>query len=343
MSRTTQAETDFNAGHFYDLDGVRGILAIVVMLYHYGLDTFIGSILGINDAVWDICVDFFFVLSGLVIARSVVKPAIHLWPFVLRRFWRLFPLHLMICLLFSPVLFLTPVQIGPVDLALDLTALTTFALQNPRNFPAWSLGFEFYGPMLFVGLLSWKMPGRRVSTALAVLCVIVLLPTLHQTLTRQRDNFGRFLDYVRAFSGLGLGFSLWLALRDCRIALSAKISRQAFPLTILLFFAITLISTEIPTVAYAMPAIFVAAMITGMGSRTFFAWGLFRSAGRLSFGIYMVHVPILYTFLTLLGPDRLDGSMIFKGIMILTSILAAWILHYIAERPGLRIMQRFGC
>lgn len=341
MQVISSTESDFSAGHFHDLDGVRGLLAIVVMLYHYGLNTIIGRTLGIHDATWDICVDFFFVLSGLVIARSVAKSTIHLGPFIWRRFWRLFPLHLTICLLFAPVLFFAS-PIGTVDLALDLTALAPFALQDPRNFPAWSLGFEFYGPFLFVALLSWKTPDRRVAMVLAVLCVIIALPALHQTLTRQQTIFGPYLDYARAFSGLGLGFALWLVLCDGQIALPANISRIVFPVTIALFFIITLASTVAPATAYAMPAVFVAAMITGMGSRTFFSWGPFRWLGRLSFGIYMVHVPVLFTFLAVLGPDRLDGSVAVKGLMILTACLVAWILHDIAERPGLQIMQRFG-
>ena len=50
--------------HFSDLDGMRGVLALVVMLYHFGLNSMLNRLVPVGQVYWDLCVDFFFVLSG---------------------------------------------------------------------------------------------------------------------------------------------------------------------------------------------------------------------------------------------------------------------------------------
>ena len=103
--------------HFGDLDGVRGLLAITVMLYHYGLNTFLNQIFGINPPGWGSCVDFFFVLSGFVICKSITANPVSIAQFSYKRFWRLFPIHIAILILFFPVLFKNGLQ--PTELFLN--------------------------------------------------------------------------------------------------------------------------------------------------------------------------------------------------------------------------------
>lgn len=325
-------------GHFHDLDGVRGVLAIVVMLYHYGLNSVLGAVIGINTVVFDVCVDFFFILSGLVIARSVLRRDINVRGFIARRFCRLFPLHIAILVVFAPVLFFG-MDLGAVEFVLEITAFAPLVLRELQNFPAWSLGFEFYGPILFVALLALKRPTRRQTLALGAALFVLSAIALQQTLTRQDSVFGPYLDYVRAFSGLGLGFILSLLFQDSCRPLSDLTNRIVFPLTIGAFFIVTILSAVVPMLAWTMPIVLILAMATGMGSRTLFASRLFRFLGSLSFGIYMVHIPILFLFLRLFGEEAQSGNLALKAAMIGCCFVAAYVLHWLVERPGLTLMN----
>lgn len=340
MTTATHHPTPASAdkGHFHDLDGVRGLLAIVVMLYHYGLNSIVGALIGIDTAVFDVCVDFFFILSGLVIARSVMRAAINVRTFIARRFFRLFPLHIAISVLFAPVLFVgTDIVAG--EMLLNLTAFGPFVLQELQNFPAWSLGFEFYGPIVFVALLSLKLPNRRQAFALGGILLVCSTFALHQTLTGQNRLFGPYLDYMRALSGLGLGFMLWLVFQDGWRPLPDNISRIVFPLSIGLFFVVTIGSAAFSPLAWTMSFVLVVAMATGMGSRTVFSSKPFRFAGRLSFGIYMVHVPVMLVFQHVFGPAVQSGNVTLKLAMIICSCIAACGLYWFVERPSLGLIQ----
>jgi peptidoglycan/LPS O-acetylase OafA/YrhL len=54
---------------FTELDGMRGLLAVLVMLYHLGLNSQLARWTGgwLQASQWQLCVDFFFVLSGFVL------------------------------------------------------------------------------------------------------------------------------------------------------------------------------------------------------------------------------------------------------------------------------------
>ncbi|MBL8328774.1 MAG: acyltransferase [Rubrivivax sp.] len=71
--------------HFPELDGLRGLAVLAVVLYHFGVPFAPGGSLG---------VDVFFVLSGFVVTRALLRglgePGWR-WRFLVRRFWRLMP------------------------------------------------------------------------------------------------------------------------------------------------------------------------------------------------------------------------------------------------------------
>jgi peptidoglycan/LPS O-acetylase OafA/YrhL len=80
-------ESPFKLGHRPELDGLRGLSILLVLLLHLGFSFFRGGFLG---------VDIFFVLSGflitsLLVQESIVKGSISLKNFYVRRALRLMP------------------------------------------------------------------------------------------------------------------------------------------------------------------------------------------------------------------------------------------------------------
>ena len=85
------------------LESIRGISALVVLLFHLKDTT--NSILIHNFLILNgkIFVDFFFVLSGFVIAHSYsskIHTSIDLLKFKFKRFLRLYPLHILTLIMF---------------------------------------------------------------------------------------------------------------------------------------------------------------------------------------------------------------------------------------------------
>jgi len=167
------ATTHASTRHFDDLDGMRGLLAVLVMLHHYGLNTIINAFVPLGVVEWTLCVDIFFLLSGLVLCRSVAGKGTGALQFAWKRFGRLFPMHWAILLIFAPVLLATGPKTGEVLHEIFVTGpLVGEAMFNSA---AWSMGFEFYLPIVIVALIGILPPvSRRISTAATVAFTLVM-------------------------------------------------------------------------------------------------------------------------------------------------------------------------
>ncbi len=82
----------------YDtLDGWRGLAALAIAFYHLPVAHAFRDLAGWKNL--EFFVDFFFVLSGFVICHAWGKrltTAQDGWVFMQRRFWRVWPLHIVI-------------------------------------------------------------------------------------------------------------------------------------------------------------------------------------------------------------------------------------------------------
>src|ERR1700750_2532859 len=98
-----KALTISNIKHRFEaLDIFGGIFASMVVFFP--MSAFSNTIIINNEFIYnsDLFVDFFFVLSGFVIAYSYqsIKTRAELSKFYKKRFFRLYPLHLIVLLLF---------------------------------------------------------------------------------------------------------------------------------------------------------------------------------------------------------------------------------------------------
>lgn len=203
--------------HLLLLDGLRGIAALIVLWYH----TFEGFATSLSDQRCNhgyLAVDFFFMLSGFVIAYSYDQRLQHrelsLSTFFKRRLIRLHPM-VVVGVLIGLVTFLIqggaqwdfagdghPVTPGVGWLMLAVL-LNLFLLPNipgqpfevrgngelfPLNGPHWSLFFEYIGNIIYALFLC------RISTRLLTLFTILS---------------GGLLGYITISSGyLGVGWTL---------------------------------------------------------------------------------------------------------------------------------------
>lgn len=299
---------------FAVLDGWRGICALVVALHHFHADGYFFHLPFVRGA-W-LFVDFFFVLSGFVIAHAYGKrlngPPDFL-PFVARRLARLWPLHAVILLLLvvmettklvAMLLFGIEAHNQPFSGETSSTAIITNMLLIHAmglhdgatwNFPSWSISTEFWTYLAFAAVclarrqrdVWWLM---IISGGAAILVAIESPEWLHTI-----ADFGLF----RCLFGFFLG-----ALTHC--LLLGRLGQTLPGATWLEVAAVTLVvvfvsqCTSPTALSMAAPLVFAIAL-----SVFAFAQGTLsrllllppaRALGRWSYSIYMVHTLVLVAF-----------------------------------------------
>jgi peptidoglycan/LPS O-acetylase OafA/YrhL len=166
-----------HAGKVLHLESLRGLAALTVVVHHYNVGTVLSDTNFFGNG-W-LMVDFFFVLSGFVIALNYqdrLDSAASLVVFQARRFLRLYPLHLLMLLVMLGVEILKHVaqsrygvlaQNPPFstnDGVSFLQHLTlTQSLVNDGgtwNGPSWSISAEFFTYLIFALMVLW-LPRRR--------------------------------------------------------------------------------------------------------------------------------------------------------------------------------------
>ena len=167
---------------FQALDSWRGVCALAVVLFHLNAGTHFHHWL--NNGY--VAVDFFFVLSGFVIA-SAYQARIAGWVdfarFTVRRLGRLYPLHLFILGVYvllevnrgfhHPAEFLTGERTLPA-LGADILLVQGFnGYDLSWNVTAWSISVELWVNVAFALLALWV--GRRMPWAAALIAGVLAL------------------------------------------------------------------------------------------------------------------------------------------------------------------------
>lgn len=211
--------------HYKALDAFRGVAALMVALYHFGGNDLTKSNAWVQHA-W-LFVDFFFVLSGFVLAHTYFfDGSMNFARFIRARLARLYPLMLytlLVMLVFEGLKFLA-VRAGilsfesspfskndPQGFILNLLMLTSFGLdEHTWNVPAWSIAAEFWVNVVVAILFLWS--GARRSFVLISLTLVVGAALALSTLTTSLDvtwDFGG----VRCLYGFVLGMTAYAAHR----------------------------------------------------------------------------------------------------------------------------------
>jgi peptidoglycan/LPS O-acetylase OafA/YrhL len=168
------------------LDGLRGVCALLVCLFHFNAYGPVYSASFIKGS-W-LFVDFFFVLSGFVIASAWgdrVTGAVSAGKFAILRLGRIYPLHMFMLLAFLAMEVLGLVlanyglsrreafsgshTIGNWLLTAGLLQIFGFSPGVVWNGPSWSIAAEFWTYLLFAGLLL--ATGKRAGVALLLAAI----------------------------------------------------------------------------------------------------------------------------------------------------------------------------
>jgi peptidoglycan/LPS O-acetylase OafA/YrhL len=312
----------FEKHHLIALDSLRGVAALSVVFYHIDWNNPLYSLGYVQNSY--LMVDFFFVLSGFVIALNYNNRIVDLIStarFMWLRFWRLYPLHfalLIVFLVFEIVKWIAHVRFGieksnPAFGVNDVWAffsnlflVQAFDLQSDITFngPAWSISVEFYTYLVFalVVLITRRVMLAAVIISMASALVLLAIGTKGLDYTY---DFG----FVRCLMGFFLGVLSYGAYRalhkkiDLRISSAADIRQISAVVAIITIFTVIALLSVKPSANYdfALPllaAVLVTsvAMAPDIGLSIFLRMRPIVWLGTVSYSIYMVHgVVVLLT------------------------------------------------
>ncbi len=297
-----------------DLQGIRAIAVILIVLYHAGVTGLSGGYIG---------VDVFFVLSGYLITGLLVRELdssgrIAISSFYARRARRILPASFVVLVvtLVASAVVLSPIHFASTSKDVAAAAIYVpnirFALEQTDYWhPAsispvlhfWSLGVEeqFYLLWPTFLLLAWRFAGRSTRGLAFWVCAATAASlVLGVLLTPARPTAAFYLLPTRAWE-LGVGAMLVFADRRFR-AMPASLSSLAAWLGLLMIGAATVLfdsSTPFPGVAALLPVVGTAMLVAAGASgrrawpQPFLASRPMQYAGRISYSLYLWHWPLL--------------------------------------------------
>ena len=361
LSRTTTTSPPTRGptgAYFVGLDGLRGFAVLGVLGYHFGAGFARGGYLG---------VDIFFVISGFVVTRNLIRliESGNPWrrQFYGRRFSRLFP----VLLALLAALLVVWVGRGSLDgaavravagsglMSYNLAAVHWGAeLEGPLHL--WSLGVEWHFYLLAPVLLivgGRRLPALARALALLALAATVAMVRLGLLLDGSISSMWIYLHTLTRLDGLLVGMALALA----PLALLRRLWGRRFAAGALVGLAIAIVVGPawgarppvtlgvIGPLVTALTALIIVAEVSQSDSRpdeqpgrSTLEWPPLVWAGQRSYSLYLWHYFIGVTVLN--GGTEAWHSWTMFVVQISLSLVVAEASYRWIERPARTAINR---
>jgi peptidoglycan/LPS O-acetylase OafA/YrhL len=321
------------------LDGLRGIAAVAVMVFHFNIlpQARLTDILPYLGRAY-LSVDLFFLLSGFVMAhvygQALATNWRACWPdFAIARFARLYPVFAVTTVVMIIIATLSDAHISGVSLSGRTLALQPFLLQQwapglSWNYPSWSISTEAEAYTFFVVFSGLLLTGKY-PRLLAACCIVVLI-------VLSACSGGNLIYFVgvgallRTLAEFSLGVLLYRAhangtgVPHSWVAISAALFGGAALITHLDFLMVSGFACMIYYCVNASDSL--AGKL--LNSRSSVA------LGKWSYSIYLWHVPMYFAVMAVLAALNhpvTDLSVLSARLLILLLtlvVVAVSAVHY---------------
>ncbi|MBI2785636.1 MAG: acyltransferase [Legionella longbeachae] len=366
---------------FIVLDSFRGLCALSVVLFHLHVPGSLTELNFFRNA--HLFVEFFFVLSGFVLFhsyRNVLLNYNDFNAFLLKRIFRLYPLHFFMLVVF--IFFECGKWLAEIkgfnfnghafsgsnsikEIIPNLLLLQSWLNKaDPLSFngPSWSISAELYVYILFAALLILN---RKLSlfifTGIAAFSFFALMTNL--------DLFNT--NIMRVCSCFFSGILAYLIYQK-----TVRMSLTRYMLNLLeglcLFMVLIILNSNTPQQGIVASLCFCMVIIIfsleGGCFSSILKNQFFKSLGKLSYSIYMIHFAVIFLFISLamllsrlchydFAPmlhapktneliryistnSLLGNNLLVIAALVITIVLAHLSWKYI-EMPGIALGKRF--
>lgn len=337
--------------HFVALDGLRGIAALTVVALHLLESVPVAN----GPPQGQLAVDFFFMLSGFVVAHAYeekLRTTMSFSRFSLIRIFRLYPM-----------IFLG-VTLGVISRLVDgaaghhladvlgAAAFAFLLLPLPRhsavpvsafplNGPLWSLTYELISNLAYAAFVRWL--NTRILLVLAAVFSVALCAVLvkeHGVQASVAWGPSLFYGLARVFAPFTIGVLL-LRLGGASRPRSSGLSVLTAVVLIAILWAPVRDNAAYDLVAILVvfPAIILMAARSpdqGPMSR------LWVMLGALSYPVYAINQPFFRLCAVVVARARIPGAMLpwFAGASFVGCLLAAYVITLVYDEPVRRFLSR---
>jgi len=338
--------------HFLGLDGLRGVAAISVLIMHLSLWFSTDKLLsGANLAV-----DFFFCLSGFVIAHAYahkIDSGMGFARFLWVRVKRLHPLLILGFTLGAAYYILnmkaanSPAHTANIYAVLESYVLSIFMIPHensaidvgifPINGVSWSIFFEFCANIIYYFIVRYT--SKRVSRWAFVL---IIIPIPYFALQYQTFMQGFLLSGLTAgLQRVSISFFIGVLLHDyCKARpASLQLPSPMFFLLVVALVGAMAAKTAFPGVGYelfviilAFPLIIFFAANLAPGKLD----GMMKVLGDISYPLYILHKPLTYLTVGLLKRLPFFHGTADPNLLICAGLIligAAWVALKVYDEP----------
>ncbi|SEA49654.1 Peptidoglycan/LPS O-acetylase OafA/YrhL, contains acyltransferase and SGNH-hydrolase domains [Arachidicoccus rhizosphaerae] len=335
--------------HYMALDGLRGIAAVAVVIFHFMefiipdyADSFIGHAY--------LAVDFFFCLSGFVVAyaydnriKKLGKAA-----FFKMRLIRLQPMVVIGAFIGLLTFLLDPfhhfyAQYGCKDTAVMFLS-AAFMIPHPAmperynnlfyfNPPTWSLFWEYIANICYAVIL-FKIH-KKILIPLTILAACILVYTAHQfgnlSIGWGAENWigGAARLFYSFLAGILVYRSKWL--------IQNKLGFLGMGALLAIAFLIPYVD-RINWITEPIIVIFYFPLLVALGAGVRINKSVqpaCKFLGDISYPLYMVHYPFLWVFLSYLETQKPSMGQLYVQIPVITCLLIgfAYIMAKFIDEP----------
>jgi len=357
--------------YYPTLDILRGLAISIVVFYHN-----FGSVSFFRFG-W-LGVDLFFVLSGFLITDILLKTRdnkFYFRNFYIRRVLRIFPLYYLVLFVFfalSPILFK---QKGPdtvFSYYQNNSAWFWSYFQNwlmvkkgppPVPFLAhfWSLAIEEQFYLFWPVLIFFAKKLESVKKIISALIIISIVTRLTVWMIYPNEVEKFYCNTFTRMDSLLMGCFLAVHLKQgkeipLRFIKAIIVCFIALVVASLIFFGnLRQDNLLFPTFGYSIAAAFFTSLVylilkyesnlAGWSRRL----NLLRFAGKISYGMYVYHIPIYLilcnvlskTFATSLSFSIIEQPLFVSVLSVVLTVAASVISFYAVERPILNLKKHF--
>ncbi|SEH17956.1 Peptidoglycan/LPS O-acetylase OafA/YrhL, contains acyltransferase and SGNH-hydrolase domains [Sphingopyxis sp. YR583] len=345
------------------LTGLRGFAALAVLLYHIrgGMTGFLPDRVISVLAQGYLAVDLFFVLSGFVLwwtyGGEFRDRGMRAAPqFIVRRFARIFPLHLAILsamVLFAAALIVSGRDPGEHYSFAELPAHYLlvqnwgFSDRLAWNDPAWSISTEWAAYLLLAITGGWMSRLPRGAWSFPLLIVAMAAGLGWWFAAGGHASIGDDIPatgLLRCLVEFGIGILLcqwWTAQRE-RPGGTAIIYGTALALSGIAALLFGMAGSQPAAIPLIMTAIVILALQASTTARPMLSGRFAQWLGDISYAVYLSHffLWILFKLFFVDDPALVHPAKI-AGFVVLT-LAASHLLHIALEVPARRMTQRLG-
>lgn len=360
--------------HFHSLDALRFLAFLKVFLLHLPAGGEL-EVFQFFKRGGGIGVVFFFVLSGFlitfIITKQKIKGDFHYGKFLGRRFLRIMPLYLLVCL----VMFLIPEEFSrrvgfymtggyKMDWWYTLTFFENYRIidiDGPPGlspFPVfWSLCVEIHFYIVW-GICLWFVRVKQIpyiAFFVIVLAIVMRVLELHYFRVGANMDTSDLLTNFDAFAIGGL-LGYWLA-RENKLLISLVTDNQKWWRFLLAFFTLIIVilqnqllpsnPLELYITKYVFVSVVFALCIMVFINNDIFVirWKWLEYLGKISYGLYVFHIIFIHAgFQYYLdnGISVSDGwNVLLLGAGTMACTISLSVLTYeLFEKPFIKLKDR---